>query len=156
MSARGVKGDSCPGLTGTRKGNHWGMFRKTLATACGLALLSGAAACSADQRESAASAAASAFSDAIASGDAAAACAALAPETVEAVAASEGESCEASLGAQELPSGAVGEVQVWGDRAQVRTDEDVLFLVELEDGWKVVAAGCEPQGDRPYLCEVGG
>ena len=125
------------------------MFRKTLATACGLALLSGAAACSADQRESAASAAAAAFTDAIASGDAAAACAALAPETADALAASQGETCEASLASQQLPGGPVGEVQVWGDRAQVRTDADVLFLVELEDGWKVVAAGCEPQGDRP-------
>jgi hypothetical protein len=32
----------------------------------------------------------------------------------------------------------------------------VLFLVELDEGWKVVAAGCVPQGERPYLCEVGG
>ncbi|MEU5157429.1 hypothetical protein [Glycomyces sp. NPDC021274] len=132
------------------------MLRKTLATACGLALVSGASACGGDQRDSGASAAAAAFSDAIARGDAAAACAALAPETVEAIAASQGESCEASLGAQELPSGAVGEVDVWGDRAQVRTDADVLFLVELEEGWKVVAAGCEPQGELPYVCEVGG
>ncbi|MDN3243445.1 hypothetical protein [Glycomyces tritici] len=132
------------------------MLRKTLATACGLALLSGASACGIDQRESGASVAAAAFSDAVAGGDAAAACAALAPETAASVAASEGEPCEASLDVRALPSGAVDEVQVWGDRAQVRTGADVLFLVELEDGWKVVAAGCEPQGERPYRCEVGG
>lgn len=131
------------------------MHRKTLAAACGLVVLLGAAACGTD-REAAASAVAAAFSDAVAAGDAAAACATLAPETVAAMGASQGESCEASLTAQALPSGAVGEVQVWGDRAQVRTDADVLFLVELEEGWKVVAAGCTPQGDLPYLCEVGG
>ncbi|HEY1093411.1 MAG TPA: hypothetical protein VGE61_01815 [Glycomyces sp.] len=132
------------------------MFRKTLATVCGVVMLGGAAACGTGQRETEASAAAEAFSAAIASGDAAAACAVLAPETAEALAASEGTPCEESLKPEELPSGAVGDVQVWGDRAQARTGGDVLFLVELDSGWKVVAAGCVPQGERPYLCEVGG
>lgn len=132
------------------------MFRATLATACGLVMLFGAAGCGTGERESGAAAAAEAFSAAVGEGDAGAACEALAPETVAALVASEGAACEASLKPEELPSGAVGEVQVWGDRAQVRTDSDVLFLVELEDGWKVVAAGCEPQGERPYKCEVGG
>jgi hypothetical protein len=132
------------------------MFRKTLATVCGVVVLGGAAACGTGQRESEASAVAEAFSAAIASGDAAAACAVLAPETAEALAASEGKPCEESLKPEELPSGAVSDVQVWGDRAQALTGGDVLFLVELDDGWKVAAAGCVPQGERPYLCEVGG
>jgi hypothetical protein len=75
---------------------------------------------------------------------------------VAALVASQGEACEAALTVEELPSGAVSEVQVWGDRAQVRTEEDVLFLVELDEGWRVAAAGCRPRGDLPYLCEVGG
>ena len=140
----------------TARGNFWGMLRKTLATACGLVVIGGTAACGAGERGSGASAVAAEFSAAVESGDAAAACAVLAPETVEALVVSEGEACEASLKVEELPGGAVGEVQVWGDRAQVRTSGDVLFLVELEDGWKVVAAGCEAQGERPYRCEVGG
>jgi hypothetical protein len=132
------------------------MLRKTLATTCGLVVIGGAAACGAGERDSGASAVAEAFSAAIASGDAAAACDALAPETVEVLSVSQGAPCEESLKPQELPSGAVSDVQVWGDRAQVRTEGDVLFLVELEDGWKVAAAGCVEQGERPYLCEVGG
>ncbi|MFG3343102.1 hypothetical protein [Glycomyces sp. NPDC048151] len=132
------------------------MFRKTLATACGLVVVGGAAACGAGERESGASAVAAAFSAAIEERDAAAACALLAPETAAALVVSEGEACEASLKPEELPGGEVGEVQVWGDRAQVSTSGDVLFLVELEEGWKVAAAGCVAQGERPYQCEVGG
>lgn len=132
------------------------MLRNTLATMCGLLLLCGAAACGTSEREAAALAVAEEFTAAIEAGDAAAACAALAPETVEAMLASEGEPCEATLSSQTLPSGAVGEVQVWGDRAQARTEGDVLFLVDLEEGWKVAAAGCSDQGELPYLCEVGG
>ncbi|WP_205327340.1 DUF6766 family protein [Glycomyces sp. YM15] len=67
---------------------------------------------------------------------------------MEAILASEGEPCEASLGSRELASGAVGEVQVWGDRALARTEDDLLFLVELEEGWKVATAGCRSQGGR--------
>ncbi|MDA1362146.1 hypothetical protein O1R50_21145 [Glycomyces luteolus] len=158
MYWRPVKGRAAAaaGLPGSGRGNYRGMLRKTLATACGLVVLSGAAACGTGQRESGASAVAEAFSSAIERGDADAACAALAPETLEAMVASEGEPCEASLTSQELPSGAVGDVAVWGDRAQVRTEGDVLFLVELEEGWKVAAAGCSPQGDLPYRCEVSG
>ena len=89
-------------------------------------------------------------------GDTVAACGSLAPETAEALVGSQGRACKESLGSQALSSGAVEEVVVWGDRAQVRTDADVLFLVELAEGWKVVAAGCRPQGEQPYLCEVGG
>lgn len=93
---------------------------------------------------------------ALGEGDAAAACASLAPETLEALVASEGRECEASLGSLELPVGPVLGVAVWGDRAQVRTDADVLFLTEFAAGWKVAAAGCRSQGDRPYRCEVSG
>ncbi|MEU4449609.1 hypothetical protein AB0K14_36650 [Actinosynnema sp. NPDC050801] len=56
----------------------------------------------------------------------------------------------------DLPGGSVESVEVWGDAAQVRTSEDVLFLRELSSGWRVAAAGCTARGDRPYACEVGG
>lgn len=132
-------------------------MRNAAAAACGLVLLCGVAAgCGTGQREAAAEAAAEDFLGALDRGDAAAACASLSPETAEELTASEGEACEEALGAQGLTGGPVGEVAVWGDRAQVRTDADVLFLAELDDGWKVVAAGCAPQGEKPYRCEVGG
>lgn len=42
-----------------------------------------------------------------------------------------------------------------GGQAQVRTAGDAVFLALSGDRWVVTAAGCEPQGDRPYDCEVG-
>jgi hypothetical protein len=133
------------------------MVRKTTGVACGFVLLCGTlAGCGAGQREAAASETAEDFLAALDRGDTAAACASLSPEAAEALAASEGRSCEASLSLQDLPGGAVEAVDVWGDRAQVRTDMDVLFLAELDSGWKIVAAGCRPQGERPYQCEVDG
>ncbi|SDD38728.1 hypothetical protein [Glycomyces harbinensis] len=132
------------------------MVRETTGVAFGLVMLCGVSAgCGAGQRESEASAVAEDFTAALDGDDAAAACALLSPETAEALVASEGQACEASIGSLGLPGGAVAEVEVWGDRAQVSTDADVLFLVELGDGWKVAAAGCLPDGDRPYQCEVG-
>ncbi|RRS01575.1 hypothetical protein [Glycomyces terrestris] len=119
-----------------------------------LAVCCGALAACGSQRADDASAAAEAFLTALADGDAAAVCAALAPETAQALASSEDQTCEQAVAALDLPTGTVGETDVWGDRAQVRTGTDVLFLAELDEGWKVVAAGCEPQGERPYECEV--
>ncbi|MQM28754.1 hypothetical protein [Glycomyces albidus] len=121
-----------------------------------MALCGAVAGCGTGQRESDAAAAADEFLTAIGEGDGAAACAVLAPEAQEDLAASEGQPCEEAVGAQQLSSEAVDDVDVWGDRAQVRAGADVLFLVELDDGWKVAAAGCSPQGDRPYECEVSG
>ena len=118
---------------------------------CGLV-----AGCGTAEREAGPSGVAEEFLAALEEGDTATACAALAPETLEALVAAERQDCEASLGSQALPGGTVREVAVWGDRAQVRTDADVLFLTEFDTGWKVSAAGCRSQGDRPYQCEVSG
>ncbi|GAA1694013.1 hypothetical protein GCM10009830_47260 [Glycomyces endophyticus] len=122
---------------------------------CALVVCGAIAGCGTGGRGEAATAAADAFTSALREGDGAAACAALAPETAEDLAASEGESCEEAIGSLDLPDAAVGEIAVWSDRAQMRTADDVLFLAEFGDGWKVVAAGCRPQGERPYECEVG-
>ncbi|MEV8437687.1 hypothetical protein AB0425_09975 [Actinosynnema sp. NPDC051121] len=56
----------------------------------------------------------------------------------------------------DVQAGTVQSVEVWGDAAQVRTSDGVLFLRELTSGWRVSGAGCEAQGERPYKCEVGG
>ncbi|MEU5875058.1 hypothetical protein AB0A73_26290 [Glycomyces sp. NPDC047369] len=121
-----------------------------------MACAAAVAGCGAGQRAVEAGDAADAFVTALAEGDGAAACGLLSPEAAEQLAADEGEACEAAVLALGLPTEAAGDADVWGDRAQVRTGSDVLFLAELEDGWKVVAAGCAPQGERPYECEVKG
>jgi hypothetical protein len=88
--------------------------------------------------------------------DAAALCRLLTPAAAESVATT-GETCEQAVGDLDLPGdGTVGEVQVWGDGALVRTGGDTLFLTRLAAGWRVNGAGCTPRGDRPYDCDVEG
>lgn len=84
-------------------------------------------------------------------------CAALAPGTRDEVEESEKKACVDAIGAQELPAGgAVSGVDVYGRQARAVLVSDTLFLSEFADGWKIVAAGCEPRPGRPYQCSVKG
>jgi ketosteroid isomerase-like protein len=61
-------------------------------------------------------------------GDAAALCRLVTPAAARSAATGD-ETCVQALGDLDLPStGPVGAVQVWSDRAQVRTGDDTLFL----------------------------
>jgi hypothetical protein len=113
-----------------------------------------ASAC-ADPRTAVVQAVTRSFATELASGDFASACALLTPATRERV--ERAGSCPAVL-AQHPPveTGAELTSQVWGDRAQVRTETDTLFLVETSAGWKVAAAGCQPRGEAPYDCQLEG
>jgi hypothetical protein len=83
-------------------------------------------------------------------------CRLLTPAAAESAATGD-ETCQQAVGDLDLPGGGtVGEVERWSDEAQVRTGSDTLFLTRLSDGWHVNAAGCQPQGDRPYDCDVAG
>jgi hypothetical protein len=66
-----------------------------------------------------------------------------------------GRSCATELATLPDP-GDVQQVDVWGDAAQARLAGDTLFLLQSPDGWRVSAAGCTPQGEAPYQCEVQG
>jgi hypothetical protein len=89
-----------------------------------------------------------------ASGDAGTRCALLAPA---ALAALENEGpCVATVAAAAPQGGQVLQTSVWGDEAQVRLSGDTLFLTRTGAGWKVVAAGCRPNGDLPYECRLEG
>jgi hypothetical protein len=88
--------------------------------------------------------------------DATALCRLLTPAAAESAATGH-ETCTQAVGQLDLPGrGPVGVVQVWSDQAQVRTRGDTLFLTRLSDGWRVNAAGCQEQGDKPYDCDVEG
>jgi hypothetical protein len=108
-------------------------------------------------REQAASAAAVRLLTAVDSGDGAQACAVLAPETAAELEQSAGQPCPQAVLDEDLPKpGAVAGTEVYGQWAQVRLAGDTVFLGAFTDGWRVVAAGCTAQGDKPYDCTLQG
>ena len=89
--------------------------------------------------------------------DGAAACAVLAPDTVAELERSAGQPCAEAILEEDLTApGPVAGADVYGQWAQVRLDDDTLFLAVFPDGWRVVAAGCTPRAERPYDCRVKG
>jgi hypothetical protein len=123
-----------------------------------LLLLLGLSACGGTgERDASASAAATAFEQALAGDDRAALCTALAPETLSEVEDSEKKACDEAIGAQDLPAGGpVRNVDVYGRQARAVLASDTLFLSQFPAGWKVVAAGCQPRSGQPYQCSVKG
>jgi hypothetical protein len=88
--------------------------------------------------------------------DGAAACELLSAEAQKELEDS-GDSCEvAVLDAGLSTDGRVEKVSVYDTSGQVRYDDDVVFLSEFPDGWKVIGAGCEKQAAAPYDCTVQG
>jgi hypothetical protein len=89
--------------------------------------------------------------------DGAGACAALAPDTLAELEESAGQPCAEAILDEDLPQpGEVSESQVYGQWAQVRLTGDTVFLGVFPGGWRVVAAGCTPRGERPYDCDLQG
>jgi len=92
---------------------------------------------------------------AVDAGDGTAACALLAPDTQRSVA--EDQECARAILDKDLPRpGTVVDTAVYGQRAQVKLDDDTVFLGAFPGGWRVVAAGCTPRAGRPYECAVEG
>jgi hypothetical protein len=108
-------------------------------------------------RAEAASAVATRLLTAIAGGDGAAACAVLAPGTTAELEESAGKPCPEAILDEDLPEpGPVDRTAVYGQWAQVRLATDTVFLGVFPGGWRVVAAGCDARGDRPYDCTLQG
>ncbi|KQU68895.1 hypothetical protein ASC58_09515 [Phycicoccus sp. Root101] len=88
--------------------------------------------------------------------DPARACALLAPQTLKTV-EDEGGTCATALPREVQPAiGGTSAVQVYGKDAIVHLGTSTLFLARFGLGWRVTAAGCTPQPDRPYDCTVRG
>jgi hypothetical protein len=88
--------------------------------------------------------------------DGAAACALLSEDAQEQLQES-GDSCEVAVLESGIPpDGRVEKVSAYGTSGQVRYDDDVVFLADFPEGWRVIGAGCEKQADAPYDCKVQG
>jgi hypothetical protein len=118
----------------------------------GVAVLAG---CASQSGQQDAATVATRFLDAAGRGDAEVACALLTPRTREDLATSDGQPCEQSLPTDRL-GGSVKRADTWSDWARVSTEDSAVFLTEFDSGWLVSAAGCQPNGDAPYRCVVGG
>ena len=109
------------------------------------------------EREDAASSVALRMLTAIASDDGATACDTLAPATLEELEESAEQPCAQAILDEDLPApGQVRQSRVYGQWAQVRLTGDTVFLAVFPGGWRVVAAGCTPRGERPYDCALQG
>jgi hypothetical protein len=84
------------------------------------------------------------------------ACGLLAPETRRALEESEGSCVDALPEFTEAATGAVRSLEVYGKDAVVYLSTDTLFLARFTQGWRVTAAGCTRQLERPYDCKVRG
>ncbi len=86
------------------------------------------------------------------------ACGLLVEDTAEAIASHAGTACAQALADHRLPEvSSVRGVEVAGESAVVRFDDQVVFLAHFPDGWRVRAAGCVRTDEDPavpYDCEV--
>ncbi len=122
----------------------------------GLALLTG---CVTDGPAQEAANTASAFVTALTE-DPSAACDVLAPRTRAALEDDAGTDCPTALLGADLPDpGLRQETTLAGHSAQVRFAGDTVFLALFDDGWKIVAVGCDRASADlavPYDCELEG
>ena len=97
------------------------------------------------------------FYAAVAAGDGAAACDLLVATTRTELEQSSGRSCPAAVldEVTDVRSDAAV-VEVFDTMAQVRWGDRAMFLSRMPEGWRVLAAGCEPRDDAPYSCPVKG
>jgi hypothetical protein len=117
---------------------------------CAAVLLAGCASSSEPEVEQAATT----FEDPAA--DPEARCDLLAPATRTAFEHSESAPCAEAIQDLPLQGGRVESVEVWGGEAQVQLAGDTVFLTETSLGWRITAAVCRAQPEKPYQCEVDG
>jgi hypothetical protein len=116
----------------------------------------GLTACGTRARENGAVAVAERFVSAVSGHDGATACDLLTEQARESVSGATDASCADGVLNAHKQGSTVSQVEVWGDAAQVRIGADVIFLLHLDSGWFVSAAGCAPRPSAPYQCDVDG
>jgi hypothetical protein len=129
--------------------------RQRFVVACAFAGVLVVTACGASPNEQPVLTAAQAFEAAVTGKNGLGACQLL-TERARQSTESFGQHCADQLTQLDGNVGAVQKVEVWGDSAEVRFENDTMFMARFPAGWLVRAAGCQPQGEQPYQCEVGG
>jgi len=117
-----------------------------------LTLLAGCA----QSAESSAGRVAEEFLQAVESGDGDTACGRLSPATRKELEQSSGESCAQAVLAEDIQGGSTVDVNVFDTMAQVKYDNDAIFLSHFDTGWLVTAAACKPVPGKPYDCSIKG
>jgi hypothetical protein len=85
------------------------------------------------------------------------ACGVLSPHTRAELEQSTGRPCERAILEEDIgEGGTVRDAQVFDTMAQVRFDDETVFLSKFDSGWLVVATACTPRPARPYDCSVSG
>jgi hypothetical protein len=99
----------------------------------------------------------SGFGAALGAGDLSRACEFLAPATRATLEFQLSQPCPQALRGDNLGSGPIVQVEVWGGEARAQVGSDTWFLTRTRQGWRIAAAGCVEQSqDLPYLCKVSG
>lgn len=111
--------------------------------------------CTSTPGQDAVTSAARSFASALERGDGAAACRLLTIDADQSASGATDVPCETAISSVVEHGDSVHGVQVWGDAAQVRVGDDVLFLRRVSGAWRVSAAGCEPLPEGRYDCMVG-
>jgi hypothetical protein len=107
--------------------------------------------------DSAVEAAAAKLLDATNTGDGQAACEVLSPHARDELEQSTGKSCERAILEETIGrGGTVRDSHVFETMAQVRFDDETVFLSKFDSGWLVVATACTPRPEGPYDCSVSG
>jgi hypothetical protein len=90
-------------------------------------------------------------------GDGQAACDVLSPHTRTELEQSRGKPCERGILQETIGRGStVRDAHVFDTMAQVRFDDETVFLSRFGSGWLVVATACTRRPAGPYDCSVSG
>ena len=131
-------------------------LRAVIIVVAGVVAATSLVACSTSARRDGAVDVARDFVAAVSAHDGDGACSLLTSDARESVTGATNASCADAVVNVEERGATVGKVEVWGDSAQVHIGSDVVFLLRERAGWLVSAAGCTPQPDAPYKCDVDG
>lgn len=125
-----------------------------VATTCSVLATVALSSCAGTQ-DTAAGDAAQSFLTAVEQEDGERACELMAPAARSELESSSGDACAQAVLEEDLSgASAPAEVAVFDTMAQVRLEEETVFLSRFDGEWLVVGAACTPRPGRPYDCTI--